>query len=292
MEYINDMIEFVKNINYRDIIELTKYVIDISIVSYVVYKLIMVLRQTRAGQLIKGILILLIATQLTGWLGFNTINFILRNTMTLGLIAILIVFQPELRGALERIGRSRFGSFFSLDEESYIERIEKTIDDIILAVDDLSKSKTGALILIEKETKLGEIEKTGTFLNANISSELIKSIFFPYSPLHDGGIVICDGKVKAAGCILPLTDSRRISRELGTRHRAAIGISEISDAVVVVVSEETGKISIAFEGKLTRNFSVETLKTALTKTLLPEIETKQNVKNIIWKGRGIWKRAE
>lgn len=282
--------DFIKNITVRDIIDITKYIVDISIVSYVIYKLLIVVKQTRAGQLIKGIVVLLIATQITGWLGLNTINFILRNTMTVGLLAILIVFQPELRGALERIGRSKFGNLFNFDEDSYEEKQIKTIDEIVKAAEDLSKSSTGALVVVERETKLGEIIKTGTVINAVVSSELVKNIFFPYAPLHDGAVVIGEGKIKAAGCFLPLTENRNLSNELGTRHRAALGVTENSDAIVIIVSEETGRISVAFEGVLTRNLVPDTLRRALSKVLLPEREEKS--KMTIWKGRNIWRRVE
>lgn len=290
LSIFNNIKEFFMSITMKDLIEITRYVVDISIVSYIVYKLLIVVKQTRAGQLIKGIVVLLIATQVSGWLGLNAINFILRNTMTVGLLAILIVFQPELRGALERIGRSRFGNLFNFGEHSYEERIKMTVDEIVKASEDLSKTLTGALIVVENETKLGDITKTGIALNANISSELIKNIFFPYAPLHDGAVVIGEGKIKAAGCFLPLTENRNLSKDLGTRHRAAIGITENSDAIVVVISEETGRISIAYEGTLTRNFVPDTLKKALTKIMFPESEEKKKI--TIWKGRNIWKRVE
>lgn len=290
LNVLSNIEQFFKGITTRDIIDITRYIIDISLVSYIIYKIIMVVRQTRAGQLIKGIVILLIATQVTGWLGLNTINFILRNTMTLGVLAILIVFQPELRGALERIGRSRFGRMFNFGEDSYQERIQKTVDEIVKASEDLSKSSTGGLIVVERETKLGDIIKTGTILNASVSSELINNVFFPYAPLHDGAMIIGDEKIKAAGCFLPLTENRSLSKELGTRHRAAIGVTECSDAIVVVVSEETGRISTAYDGTLTRNLVPDTLRKALLKVLLPEKQEKERM--VIWKGKHIWKRVE
>lgn len=282
--------EYIKIFSVRDAIDITKYIVDISIVSYIVYKLLTVVRNTRAWQLIKGIVILLFATQITGWLGLNTINFILRNTMTVGLMAILIVFQPELRGALERIGRSRFGNLFNFDEDSYEERVSKSIEEIVKASEDLSKTMTGGLIVIEKETKLGDISKTGTGINSAVSSELIRSLFFPYSPLHDGAVIIGDNKIKAAGCLLPLTENRSLSKDLGTRHRAALGVTENSDAIVVVISEETGRISIAYEGVLTRNLVPDTLRKSLAKVMLPEKDEKSRM--VIWKGKNIWKRVE
>lgn len=285
----NYIINWIKSIGITDIINITKYFVDISIVSYVVYKILIVVKETRAGQLIKGIVILFVATQVTGWIGLNTINFILRNTMTVGLLAILIVFQPELRAALERIGRSKFGRLFNFEEHSFEEKTKMIISEIVDSAEELSKASTGALIVIERETKLGDIIKTGTVLNAAVSSELIKNIFFPHAALHDGAMVIGEGKIKAAGCLLPLTENRSLSKDLGTRHRAAMGLTENSDAIVVVISEETSRISIAFEGALTRNLVPDTLKKALLKVLLPE---EHQQKTTIWKGRNIWKRIE
>lgn len=287
---INSITDYIKNLSMRDILDVVRYIIDISIVSYLVYKILLVVKQTRAGQLVKGLVILLVATQVTGWLGLNTINFILANTMTLGVLAILIVFQPELRGALERLGRSRFGNLFNFEEDSFEEKILKSIDEVVRASEDLSKNFIGGLMVIERETKLGDIIKTGTLLSSNLSSELLKNIFFPHAPLHDGAVIIGEGKIKAAGCFLPLTENRTLSKDLGTRHRAAIGVTESSDAVVVIVSEETGRISIAFDGTLTRNLVPDTLKKALVKVLLPEKEDSD--KRPIWRGRNIWKRVE
>lgn len=290
LDMMNTATEYARNFTVRDAIDGTKYIVDISIVSFIVYKLLTVVRETRAWQLIKGIVILLVATQITGWMGLNTINFILRNTMTVGLMAILIVFQPELRGALERIGRSRFGNLFNFDEDSYEVRINKSIEEIVKASEELSKTLTGGLVVIERETKLGDIIKTGTVINSSVSAELIRTLFFPYSPLHDGAIIIGDNKIKAAGCLLPLTENRSLSKELGTRHRAALGVTENSDAIVVIVSEETGRISIAFEGILTRNLVPDTLKKSLAKVMLPQKDEKGRM--VIWKGKNIWKRVE
>jgi diadenylate cyclase len=210
--------------------------------------------------------------------------------MTLGVLAILIVFQPELRGALERIGRSRFGELFNFEDNNNKEKIRKVIDEVVLAVENLSKTSTGALMAFERETKLGDICNTGTILDAEVTSELIENIFFVNTPLHDGAAIISEGRIKAAGCFLPLSENRNISHELGTRHRAGIGISENSDAIVVIVSEETGRISIACEGVLTRNLVPDTLRKALLKALLTEEEVKEPMS--IWKGRNIWKRIE
>lgn len=287
---LSNILLYIENINSQQIIDIIRFIIDISLVSYLVYKIIKVVNQTRAGQLIKGIVILLVATQLSGWLGLNTINFILRNTIELGVLALLIVFQPELRGALERLGRSKFGSVFNFEEDSYEVRMQKNIDEIVNATEDLSKSLIGGLIVIERETKLGDIAKTGTTLNAVISSELIKNIFFTHAPLHDGALIIGEGKIKAAGCILPLTENRSLSKDLGTRHRAALGVTENSDALVIIISEETGRISIACDGLLTKNLIPDTLRKSLGKMLF--VEKQEKAKSIIWRGRNIWKRVE
>ena len=259
-------------------------VIDIAIVAYVIYKAVKLIRETRAEQLIKGIVILLVATQLSGWLRFNVINSILRNTMQVGAVALLVVFQPELRRALEKMGRSRFSNLFNFDEYNMESDITEVIDEIVKSVRTMTQSRIGSLIVIERNTKIGDIIRTGIVLDAAVSSELIVNIFMPGKPLHDVAIIIRGYKIKAAGCFLPLTQNQDLSKEIGTRHRAALGISENSDAVVIVVSEETGRISFALNGDLTRNLTVETLRKALVKTLQTDNE-KKNVKKLLsWKG--------
>ncbi|HZK57510.1 MAG TPA: diadenylate cyclase CdaA [Clostridia bacterium] len=251
---MREVLDLFMDINIRDII-------DMVIVAFVFYKLYMLIRQTRAEQLIKGILVLLIATQVSGWLQLHVINWILRNTMTVGLIALLIVFQPELRRALEYIGRTRFLTKSIMDIEE--EEIKDTVDKLVKAIDFLSKHKIGALIIIERETGLGEIIETGTWIDGNISSELLINTFVPNTPLHDGAIVIRKSKILAAGCLLPLTDNPNISRTLGTRHRAGIGITEKSDSMAIIVSEETGDISVAEDGKIKRFLNAESLSQIL-----------------------------
>lgn len=232
--------------------------VDMAIVAFVFYKLYMLIRETRAEQLIKGILILLIATPLSGILQLHVINWILRNTMTVGLIALLIVFQPELRRALEYIGRTRFLTKSIADIEH--EEIERLVEEVGEATASLSRQKIGALVVLEKETGLNEVVETGTPIMGQISRALLINIFIPNTPLHDGAVVVRKSRVMAAGCFLPLTENATLNKELGTRHRAALGITEKSDALVVVVSEETGAISVAENGKLTRYLDVETLK--------------------------------
>lgn len=251
-------------------------VIDILIVSYLVYKAIKLVKESRAQQLVKGILVLSVGYALSNWLGLRTISFLLVNVFQIGIVAIVVVFQPELRRALEQVGRSKItglgvlASVGVLDESEEALQWEKAIEEICDAAVSLSLTKTGALIVFERKTKLGDIIKTGTVIDSAPSRELIGNIFYPNTPLHDGAMIVRQGKLYAAGCFLPLSDNNTISRELGTRHRAALGMSENSDAVVLTVSEETGKISIAIAGQLQRNFNYDTLKAKLVKELLPD----------------------
>lgn len=259
----------------QPLIELFRYIglkdiVDMAIVAFVFYKLYMLIRETRAEQLIKGILVLLIATQVSEWLQLHVINWILRNTIQVGVIALLIVFQPELRRALEYIGRTKFLTKSIVDIED--EEIKMTADEVTEAVASLSRQKIGALIVIEREIGLNEVLETGTKINGKISRGLLINIFIPNTPLHDGAAIIRKTEIMAAGCLLPLTENTNLSKELGTRHRAAIGISERSDALVVVVSEETGAISVAEYGKLSRFLDVE----ALRGMLMDAFKTEEN----------------
>jgi len=253
------LIENLKLIRIRDIL-------DIALVAFIIYKGIKLVSETRAVSLIKGIIILIVATQLSGWLSLNSINFLLINTMEVGLVALLVVFQPELRRALEKVGRSSIGKFLTMTEPED----ESTVTKVVDAVSALTSTKTGALLVFEREIKLGDVAKTGIPINSDISPELIINVFVPNTPLHDGAVIIGENKVKAAACFLPLTQDNTLSQELGTRHRAAIGISEVADCVVVVVSEETGKISIALNGKLERNISIPNLEKTLKELLIEE----------------------
>ncbi|WP_010248463.1 diadenylate cyclase CdaA [Acetivibrio cellulolyticus] len=273
--------DFIDNINFWGIIsflsdnlsikgpwDIVKTIVDISIVSYVIYKMTKLVRETRAWQLIKGILFILIASKLSEVLGLRTISFILKMIIQYLAIALVVLFQPELRRGLEQIGRSRFKNFFNFEDEGYTIKVKSDIEEIIKAVFEMSKTFTGALIVIERETKIGEIINSGIQIDSNITSELLINIFTPNTPLHDGAVVIRGDKIKAAACFLPLTENPNLSKELGTRHRAALGISEVSDAIVVVASEESGKISVALNGGLTRNLTSDTLRKALSKNLL------------------------
>lgn len=274
-DFMENFGRFMSTVRFADIV-------DIAIVAFIVYQAFRLVRETRAEQLIKGILILIIMLQLSSWLGFNTMQYILENTMQLGFFALLIIFQPELRRGLERMGRGTAGRLLSFNNREEV--VESTVEEVARAVDNLAKNKVGALICMERLTKLGDIIKTGTELNSKISAELLINIFVPNTPLHDGAVVIGSNKILAAACFLPLTHNNDLSKELGTRHRAAIGLSENSDAVVIVVSEETGKISIALDGGLTRNLTVESLKKALYKTLKSDTKIIDKDKFTFWKG--------
>lgn len=274
--------EFLRNVT---LIRISPFdIIDIAIVSFVIYKIIVWIKDTRAYQLIKGIAVLIVITQVSKWLNLNVINWLLTNTLSYGVLALLIVFQPELRRALEEIGRSKiWGKFlwFGPDEKMTI-KWQNSVEEIIKAVMYLSKNKIGALIVVEGQTKIGDIINTGIIIDSEISSQLLINIFIPNTPLHDGAVIIRDGKIKAAACFLPLSENRYISKELGTRHRAALGISENSDATAIVVSEETGIISVAYNGGLTRNLGPEALRKILLRPLKQE-EGKNGLSIFKWR---------
>lgn len=260
-------------------------IIDISLVTYIIYKIIILVKETRAWQLIKGIIVILIATEMSKLLKLNTIAYILSNTVSILAFAMVVLFQPELRRGLEQIGRSRFRDFFNFEDSEDRLKTTAVVEDIVKACIEFSKTFTGALIVVERDTKIGEIIKTGVELDSIVSSELLINIFTPNTPLHDGAVIVRDNKLKAASCFLPLTDNPNLSKELGTRHRAALGITEVSDAFAIVVSEESGKISFALNGGLTRNLTPDTLRKALNKNLL-----EQNVNNkklALWKMKNI-----
>lgn len=258
MQFLSDLF---MNIRIRDIV-------DILIVAVVLYKLYALIKETRAEQLLKGIGVLLVLTEVSEWLELYTINWILGNAMTVGTLAILIVFQPELRRGLEYIGRSRFFSKSLIEIRG--ENISKVVDEIVEATASLSRQKIGALMVLEKQTGLNEVVETGTKIGGTVSSDLLINIFIPNTPLHDGAVIIKDDIIKAAACFLPLTDSSSVSKELGTRHRAALGISERSDSISIIVSEETGAISVAENGSISRYLDAKTLKQILLEMYKPK----------------------
>lgn len=239
-------------------------VVDILVVSYIFYKCYALMKETRAEQLIKGLALIIILIPISAFFKLDMLYFILNKTLTIGVLSVVIIFQPEIRRALEHIGRSAF------DEKHYFVNKEirnETVNEIVTAVDNLSKSKTGALIAIEQSTGLGEILYSGTIIDAKVSSALLENIFVVNTPLHDGATIIKKGRIHASGCVLPLTNNNTINKKLGTRHRAALGLSENSDSIVIIVSEETGVISLAVNGKLTRNFDKEKLKNIILKIM-------------------------
>lgn len=270
-------------IPFKEPLEALRSLIDISIVSYLTFKLIQLVKETRAWQLVKGIVVILITTIVSQALELRTLAYILNKTIELAGFALVVVFQPELRRGLEQIGRSNFKDFFKFDEKDDVINTTFTIEEIVKAATELSRTQTGALIVVERETKLGEIINTGTKLDSSVSAELIMNIFTPNTPLHDGALILRENKLKSAACFLPLTDNPNLSKELGTRHRAALGITEVSDCIAVVVSEETGKISYALNGGLSRNLTPDILRKALNKNLLEKKTT--NKKLSLWKGK-------
>lgn len=236
-------------------------IIDIIIVAFALYKVIMLILGTRAVQLLKGLGVLLTATVVSGWLGLNTTNWLLNQAMTVGLVALPIIFYPEMRRALEQLGR---GKFFKPTRFLAPKEFDQVIADLVKGVVSLAKTKTGALIVIERETGLNEHIESGVMIDGVITAQLLINIFTVKTPLHDGAVIIKGNRIIAATCYLPLSENMDISKDLGTRHRAALGISEQSDAIVIIVSEETGVISIAKNGKLTRYLDEKTLREMLS----------------------------
>lgn len=256
MTAVFDMIYTVWNQFFYTISNLRIFdVIDILVIAFFIYKAIQFLRETRAGQLVKGIVLLLALYAFAIIFELPVLRWLMSAVFGSAIVAIAIIFQPELRRLLERVGQTKFGNLQSGLSE--VEAISLSVDRICRAAGQMQKTKTGALIVFERKTQLGEIINTGTVVDAEVSESLINNIFFPKSPLHDGAVIVRDGRIYAASCILPLTQSTDFSSKLGTRHRAAIGMTENSDAIVLVVSEETGTISIAFNGKIKRNYTVE-----------------------------------
>ncbi|ABK61262.1 MULTISPECIES: diadenylate cyclase CdaA [Clostridium] len=257
MDFVNMITNTVENISVFS-------VLDIIVVSYIFYKFYMLMNETRAEQLLKGILFIILLIPISSLLHLTTLNWILNKTLTIGVLSLIIIFQPEIRKALEHIGRSAFTDKHILENE---EKMDEVVTQIVNAVENLSKSRTGALIVFEQTTGLGDVISTGTKLDSVVSAALLENIFVVNTPLHDGASIIRNDRIAAAGCFLPLTNNTEINKQLGTRHRAAIGISEVSDALVIIVSEETGVISLAVNGNLTRYYTKERLKDILIKII-------------------------
>lgn len=264
------MVEFFQNVfvGFRLI-----DVLDIVIVAYLVYKILGFIQETRAQQLVRGLVVLGIVFFLSDFLKLYLLNWLLRNFVTMGLFALIVLFQPELRRGLEQLGRRNIvsGQFRSLDKENAIE----VVKEIVAAVDDFSATRTGALIVFERETMLNDIIETGTIVDARISVRLLGNLFYEGSPLHDGAVIIRGDRIHAASCVLPLTEKKNIGRNLGTRHRAGLGVSEVSDALVIVVSEETGVISVAENGNFRRFMDLKSVEKILLGVYMPQEETFQ-----------------
>ncbi len=265
INFFRDVLAMLPTIKFMDII-------DILLVTFVLYTLIMMIQTTGAARIAKSIVLLLVLAVVTKLLNMYLMSFLLDRVLEIGLIALVIMFQPELRRMLEKIGSKSFRELLSTKQEQ--REIDRVIGETVNACEIMSRERTGVLIVFERETSLIDYQKTGTVIDARVSSELLRNLFFTKASLHDGAVIIRNERIAAAGCVLPLTQSRNISSDLGTRHRAGIGMSEVSDAVVVIVSEETGTISVAVNGMLKRHLAPQTLERLLLKELAPKREEK------------------
>lgn len=262
--------EYIKSLPENPL-KIIALIFDLGIVLFLVVKLVKLIQGTRALQLLKGILLLIVITIISGILQLNILNYILTSFMTYGVILLIVIFQPELRRALEQLGSNKINKFFGIDKDIQT-KTKENIYKIISAACELAKTKTGALIVLERDIKLKDIMDTGVPIDSEITPQLLVNIFTPRTPLHDGAVIISENKIKAAACMLPLSNDKHVSKRIGTRHRSAIGMSKESDAIVVVVSEETGKISVAKDGTLIADVKEDALKQILIKNM---ITTKQ-----------------
>ena len=262
-------------------------IVDILIMAFIFYKLLMIVRRTSSGQVMKGVLLVVVAFVVVSAFQLRMLSYLMGKVLEWGVLALVILFQPEIRRFLEQMGRSRIGSVFVREETPG--ELENAITQTVLAYTDLSKTKTGALMVFERKNQLDDAIKTGTALDCVVNAELLKNIFWNKAPLHDGAVIVRGGRIVGAGCMLPLSGNVNLSRELGMRHRAGIGASEHSDAVVAIVSEETGSISVAVGGMLKRHLAPETLERLLRNELLPQSDENDKPKfnpiNIIFKSR-------
>jgi diadenylate cyclase len=269
-EVIRSMLNLLKTVSVWD-------VLDILIIAYLIYRVISVVRKTNAASVIKGIMLIVAMMWLSSLLHLNVINYLLGQTMKLGLLVIIILFQPEIRRLLEQVGSSKLAILFG--KRAPDTRINLCINAVVAACAEMAKKRIGAIIVFERDIKLDDTIHTGTRLDAEVSHELLTNIFFPNTPLHDGAVIIRNARIVAAGCMLPLTAKTNLSRDLGMRHRAGIGISEVTDAIAVIVSEETGSISVAIRGMLKRHLSQETFEKLLRLELSPEEKNRRSVLN-------------
>lgn len=285
MQTIHELIAWMKVFFRENVLDTAKTitvkdVVDILLLGIILYFIYCFIRDRRAGKLLMGLVVILVLSIASETLGLHALHFILGDFRQIGLIAILILFQPELRSVLEKVGGTPFSGLHNITADFRDPATTNAeIDAICTAAKDLAREKVGALIVIERSTKLGEYIKSGVYVDASISPHILRNLFFNKAPLHDGAVIIRDGRICAAGCFLPLSMKEDINKDLGTRHRAAIGLSEISDAIVVVVSEETGNISMALDGGLERNFNYTSLKQKLTSMLIPVSAEEQSHKN-------------
>ena len=272
MEFVMTILEGVWR--YLTTIRIADY-LDMALMAYCCYLLLQLVRSTRAESLVKGILVFLLALWISYAFKLNGIYFILSHMLDVGILALIVLFQPEIRRILEQVGSSKLRSFIPFAARQQSSAIENAIAQTVLACTEMSKSRTGVLIVFEREINLDEMARTGTIVDAQVSSELLKNIFFVKAAMHDGAVIIRDGRILAGGCMLPLSKNVNLSRDLGMRHRAGIGMSENSDAVVVIVSEETGAISVAIGGLLKRHLMPETLEKLLVNELMPQTEDEE-----------------
>jgi len=261
-----NVIQYIQNLQDNPL-RLILLIIDLAIVIFLLYKLIKITRKSRVWQLMKGIALLVVFTLVSGWLHLDILHSILTSIMTYGVIAMIVIFQPELRRGLEQLGTNKLTKFFGIDK-NIITKTKEDIYKIVIAATELASTKTGGLIVIERDIKIGDVAESGVELNAEVSPQLLVNLFVQKTPLHDGAVIISNNKIAAAACILPLADDKQIAKDLGTRHRAALGISKETDSIAIVISEETGKISIAKDGTLISDVDEETLKKLLIKNVI------------------------
>lgn len=262
MEFYNTVIHALANMRWTDYL-------DIILVAYLIYRLLPLLRSAGSIKIVRAVFVLLVVLWITDILDIYALHFILEKVVSVGLIALIILFQPELRRILDHVGNVKFKKLFGV-ERSHNQEYETVINQTVMACEQLSRDHMGALIVFARDNELEDYCKTGTAVDAQVSEQLLRNIFFVKAALHDGAVIIRDGRVNAAGCVLPLSESKRLSHDLGTRHRAGMGISEVSDAVVVIVSEETGTISVAVGGMLKRHLAPKMLDRLLRAELMPE----------------------
>lgn len=268
----HNIIDYI-NTFYQHPLRLIPVVLDLIIVIYLAYKLIRASRKTKLWQLLKGIALYIVITAISSILHLTILNYILTSILSYGVIALIVIFQPELRRALEQLGTNKINRFFGIEKDIET-RKKEDVYKIVIAAEELARTKTGALIVVEKDIKLQDIIDTGIIVNSDVSPQLLVNIFVPNTPLHDGAVIISENKIKAAACILPLANDADISKALGTRHRAGLGMSKEADCIVIIVSEESGKISVAKEGKLLIDVEEDTLR----QILFDKFEVKSNAK--------------